>query len=266
MKKTIVWLVAIVFYSATLFAQEPNKAIYEQKSFTVSPTQVLPYRILYPENYDRNKKYPLILFLHGSGERGNDNEKQLTHGWKLFLTEENRKKYPAIIVFPQCPENSYWSAVKVDRTKQPVQFEWDYSLEPTWPLKAANDLVQQIIAEGSVNKRKVYITGLSMGGMGTFESVYRYPGVYAAAMPICGGAQVEAYDERVKKTAFRVLHGDADAVVSVKYSRDMVAKLQSLKARVEYIEYPGVNHNSWDNAFKEPTYMSWLMKHKGKRK
>jgi predicted peptidase len=125
-------------------------------------------------------------------------------------------------------------------------------------LVAANELVKKIANEEAVDKSRIYITGLSMGGMGTFESVYRYPDLYAAALPICGGADTEAYDKRVRKTAFWVFHGADDAVVDVKLSRDMVAKLKSLKAKHKYTEYPGVNHNSWDNAFADPEYLKWM--------
>ena len=237
--------------------------IYEKKEF-VHNGNTLPYRILYPANYDKNKKYPLLLVLHGAGERGNDNEKQLVHGSKLFITEENRKNFPAIVVFPQCPAESFWAAAKIDRTVQPFKIELDYSLPPNWPLAAANELVKKIIDEGAVDKSKVYITGLSMGGMGTFESVYRYPGLYAAALPICGGGDVNNYDKRVVKTAFWVFHGAADAIVNVKLSQEMVDKLKALKAEVKYSEYPGVNHNSWDNAFAEKDYLSWMLQHKKK--
>lgn len=239
-------------------AFNPELALYEQRVYPTVDGNILPYRILYPANYDRSKKYPLLLFLHGAGERGNDNEKQLTHGARLFLKEENRTGFPAIIIFPQCPEESFWAASKIDRSVQPVKFELDYSGPANWPLTAANELVLKLMKEEAVDPSRVYITGLSMGGMGTFESVYRYPNLYAAAMPICGGGDLKLYDKRVKKTAFRVFHGAADAVVDVKMSRDMVEKLKSLKTEVKYEEYPGVNHNSWDNAFAEPDYLGWL--------
>jgi predicted peptidase len=243
--------------------EDPALAIYQKKEFNHNGN-TLPYRILYPENYDRNKKYPLLLFLHGAGERGSDNEKQLTHGSKLFIAEENRKNFPAIIVLPQCPESSFWASTKIDRTVQPFKIEFDYTAEPNWPLVAANELVKQIVSEGSVDKSRVYITGLSMGGMGTFESVYRYPELYAAALPICGGGSVNLYDNRVTKTAFWVFHGAADAVVNVKLSQEMVERLKTIKAEVKYSEYPGVNHNSWDNAFAEKEYLSWMLLHKRK--
>ncbi len=242
---------------------DPALKAYERKEF-VHNGNVLPYRILYPENYDKSKKYPLLLFLHGAGERGNDNEKQLVHGSKLFLSEANRKAFPAIVVLPQCPEESFWASTSIDRSAQPYKINFDYSAEPQWPLVAANELVKKIISEGSVDKSKVYITGLSMGGMGTFESVYRYPELYAAALPICGGGDVARYDKRVNKTAFWIFHGADDAVVNVKLSRDMLARLKELKVENKYSEYPGVNHNSWDNAFAEPDYLSWMLAHKRK--
>ena len=237
--------------------------IYEKKEFVYNGN-VLPYRILYPVNYDKNKKYPLLLFLHGAGERGKDNEKQLIHGSKLFITEENRKNFPAIVVFPQCPQESFWAVMKTDQTKQPPLRSFDYTVEPNWPLAAANELVKKLSNEEGVDKKQILISGLSMGGMGTFESVYRYPGMYAAALPICGGGDVNRYDKRVAKTAFWVFHGAADAVVDVKLSQEMVEKLKSLKAEVKYTEYPGVNHNSWDNAFAERDYLSWMLSHKKK--
>jgi predicted esterase len=242
---------------------DPTFKPYQKKEFA-SAGNVLPYRILYPDNYDKSKKYPLILFLHGAGERGSDNEKQLTHGAKLFLTDENRKAFPAIILVPQCPEGSYWAAVNVDRSVQPFKINFDYSVPAQWPLVAANELVKKVASEEAVDKSRIYITGLSMGGMGTFESVYRYPDLYAAASPICGGGDTKLYDKRVNKTAFWIFHGADDAVVDVKLSRDMLAKLKSLKVENKYSEYPGVNHNSWDNAFADPGFLSWMFAHKRK--
>ncbi|HET9435159.1 MAG TPA: prolyl oligopeptidase family serine peptidase, partial [Chitinophagaceae bacterium] len=238
--------------------------IYEKKEFVFAEGKTLPYRILYPANYDKTKKYPLLLFLHGAGERGKDNEKQLMHGSKLFITEENRKKFPAIVVLPQCPEESFWAVTKIDRSVQPFKIEFDYTSEPNWPLAAANALVKKLSNEEGVDKSRIYISGLSMGGMGTFESVYRNPDLYAAALPICGGGDVKNYDKRVSKTAFWVFHGAADAVVNVKLSQEMVDKLKALKAEVRYSEYPGVNHNSWDNAFAEKDYLNWMLQHKKK--
>ena len=254
-------LIALVTVIST--AQELTS--FKKENYVSTTGLVLPYRILYPENYDKAKKYPLILFLHRAGERGNDNEKQLTHGSKLFTDPAKRKAYPAIVIFPQCPEEGYWSSVDVNRNTSPFTLQFDYARPITPALQAAIELVQKTIVNEGVDKSRVYITGLSMGGMGTFEAVYRYPDLFAAAVPICGGADVEAYDKRVSKIPFRVFHGAQDAVVDVKHSQAMVAKLKTLGAKVEYIEYPEVNHNSWDNAFAEPDFLSWIFSKKRKK-
>jgi predicted peptidase len=244
-------------------AADPELKAYRFDEFEYEGN-VLPYRILYPENYDKSRKYPLLLFLHGGGERGHDNEKQLVHGAKLFLTEKNRKAFPAIIVVPQCPADSYWARANVDRSVQPFAISFDYTASPQWPLVAANELVKRLGNEEAVDKTRIYITGLSMGAMGAFESVYRYPDLYAAALPICGGGDAGAYDERVKKTAFWIFHGADDSVVDVKLSREMLARLKALKVETRYSEYPGVNHNSWDNAFAEPDFLKWMLAHRRK--
>lgn len=259
------YIFLIGFLVAVFGATAQDLSLYQKKEYTHNNGKVLPYRILYPENYDKSKKYPLVLFLHGAGERGKDNEKQLVHGSKLFLRDDIRKNFPAIVVFPQCPDESFWGSVKVDRSKSPVVLEFNYDNAITWPLAAVQNLLKHLASGEAVEKKRIYITGLSMGGMGTFEMVYRFPKTFAAALPICGGGDVLRYDERVKKTSFWVFHGEVDDAVHVNESRAMVDKLRSLKADVVYTEYPGVNHNSWDNAFAEPTFISWTFSHKRKK-
>lgn len=256
-------LVGFLFVFSAAFAKDTS--LYKRAVYQFEPGKVLPYRILYPKNYDQSKKYPLIIFLHGSGERGNDNALQLVHGAKLFLKEENRKNFPAIVVFPQCPRESSWISIRRDTTKSPYALLFDYSTPPNWPLVAANELVKQLAKTEAVDTKRIYIGGLSMGGMGTFESVFRYPGMYAAALPICGGGDEALYDKRVNKTVFSIFHGASDPVVPVNLSTQMVAKLKALKVKVVYKEYPGVGHNSWDNAFAEPDFMSWMFQQKRKK-
>lgn len=259
----LVFILLFTCFIQSVFAQDLPS--FEKKTYTSSAGHVLPYRILYPKNYNTLKKYPLVLFLHGAGERGTNNESQLVHGSALFLDSVNREKYPAIVIFPQCTEQGYWSSVSVDRTTSPFTLKFDYTRPITPDLQAAIELVQQTINSGSVDKARIYIAGLSMGGMGTFEAVYRYPDVFAAAVPICGGADVNAYDKRVSKIPFRVFHGAKDVVVDVTNSRVIVEKLKTLNTKVEYIEYPDVNHNSWDNAFAEPDFLSWMFDQQRKR-
>lgn len=258
--RIFLFFISYVLFTSSLHAQDLSQ--YEKKTFVSSRGDTLPYRILYPLNYDPAKKYPLFLFLHGAGERGTNNEAQLMHGASLFLADSNRTRYPAIVVFPQCPQNSFWARANVNRTTTPFEISFDYSGAPSGPLNAAIELTRQLMQDGSVDKKRVYVTGLSMGGMGTFEAVFREPKLFAAAVPICGGGNTQAYNRKTARVPFRVFHGAADAVVNVKLSQEMVARLKELNAKVEYVEYPGVNHNSWDNAFAEPDFISWFYQRK----
>ena len=128
-------LIWFIFLAIPAFAQDLNQ--FEKRTYTSSKNLQLPYRILFPENYDPNKKYPLILFLHGGCERGNDNEKKQPHRAKIFLTDDNRKNFQAIVVFPQCPSENYWGNVKIDRSTNPLTLNFDYSKPETTALHAA---------------------------------------------------------------------------------------------------------------------------------
>lgn len=250
-------LLLIVCFAATSSRAQNNEA-FKKETYVSSTGLTLPYRILFPDDYNPKKKYPLVVFLHGAGERGDNNETQLVHGSKLFTDPANRKAYPAIVVFPQCPADGYWSSVLVNRNTLPLTLEFDYTKPMTPALQAAVELVQKLISTEGVDKKRIYVAGLSMGGMGTFEAVYRFPKLFAAAVPICGGADVKAYDKRIAKIPFRVFHGAKDDVVDPQNSRVIVEKLKALNAAVEYIEYPEANHNSWDSAFAEPDFLSWM--------
>jgi predicted peptidase len=255
MKKVFLSLLAVICVAITTLAQD--KSLYKKELFIVN-SDTLPYRILLPLNYDATKKYPLICVLHGAGERGNDNEAQLVHGAGLFLKDSIRQNYPAIVVFPQCPSKSFWANTifKQDSTgKRSVEFQAEG--DPTIAMDLAQQLLKKIINEYPVNKKQVYVGGLSMGGMGTFEIVRRNPKLFAAAFPICGGA-APSTASKLTKVKWWVFHGDADAVVPFAFSQTMVDALQKAGADVKFSLYPGVNHNSWDNAFAEPTLLSWL--------
>jgi predicted peptidase len=222
----------------------------------------MPYRILLPASYEKKKKYPLVLFLHGGGERGTDNSSQLAHGAALFVSEENRRKFPCIAVFPQCPKESYWSSAKIDRSTRPVTFEYNYENKITIGLEAALEVLNHCLKTEQVDTRRVYIVGLSMGGMGTLETLHRKVNQFAAAVAICGGGDTLRFTPAIKNFPIRIYHGSDDDVVSVQHSRGMSKKLKSLGAQVSYIEYPGVMHNSWDLVFKENDLLSWLFSQK----
>ena len=155
----------------------------------VQGVDTLPYRLLLPEQYDAPKTYPVVFFLHGAGERGRDNEKQLVHGGKLFLIDSIRKNHPAIVVFPQCGAADYWSNVlRLHDDKGNRTFNFLAEGEATRSMEMLQHLVQFVMEEYPINKQQVYVGGLSMGGMATFELVRRMNGIFAAAFPICGGA------------------------------------------------------------------------------
>ncbi len=229
-----------------------------QKKWLIENSDTLPYRLLLPQNFDAKKEYPLILFLHGAGERGRDNEVQLVHGAKLFLLEEVRKNFPAIVIFPQCSENSYWSNVLHVRDSNGVRtFQFQKEGDPTKAMAQVQSLLKKMSSEFQIDKDRIYVGGLSMGGMGTFEIVRRNPKMFAAAFPICGGGNT-ASTKKMRKTAWWVFHGAKDNVVPPGLSEQMVTALKKRNASVKFTLYPDANHNSWDAAFAEKELMPWL--------
>lgn len=229
-----------------------------QKKWLVQGPDTLPYRILLPHNFDASKKYPLILFLHGAGERGRDNEAQLVHGSKLFLNDTTRKAFPAIVVAPQCMPDSYWSNVQITRDSTGARtFNFQEGGAPTRAMAMVENLLEELQRQYKLKEDQLYVMGLSMGGMGTFELVRRHPDLFAAAIPICGGA-APASAHALTNTKWWVFHGDADNVVPVQLSQAMVDALKAQAASVKFTVYPGVGHNSWDAAFAEPELLPWL--------
>lgn len=254
--KQLLLLILGLFLSHLSFSQD--RSLYEKHLF-VNGNDTMPYRLLLPENYDSSKEYPLIVFLHGSGERGSDNEKQLVHGSTLFLRDSIRKKYPAIVVFPQCSDSSYWSNVKFvyDSTNKRVGFNFSINEQPTVAMQLLLGLIEQLQHNYQLNEKQFYVGGLSMGGMGTFELVARKPKLFAAAFPICGGG-----DPVTAKTLIKVnwwiFHGLKDDVVLPEFSKTMAAAIQNNGGDAKLTLYPNANHNSWDAAFAEKELLSWL--------
>lgn len=255
MKRTIV----LLLLCTGLMAAAQDKSLFA-KNWFIQNGDTLPFRVLLPNGYDAAKKYPVIFFLHGRGESGNDNEKQLIHGANLFLNDSVRNAFPAIVIFPQCSDKSYWSNVHTiaqgnQNGKRAFYFVPDGP--PSTDMQLLLGLVDHVLAHYGVNKQQVYAMGLSMGGMGTFELVRRKPKTFAAAVPICGGAH-EATARDIRKTAWWIFHGAKDDVVLPKYSEVMAAALKKQKANVRFTLYPNANHNSWDSAFAEKDLLPWL--------
>ncbi|MCP9749709.1 prolyl oligopeptidase family serine peptidase [Ferruginibacter sp. HRS2-29] len=245
------------------FVLQAQDSLFQKKMF-IGNGDTLPYRILLPKNYDPGKRYPMVIFLHGSGERGNDNEAQLVHGSKLFLADSNRTKFPAIVVFPQCPDNSFWSNVQLPVSEDtPRVFKFLEAGAPTVSMALLEYLMRDLINVYPVQRNKIYVGGLSMGGMGTLELLRRNPKFFAAAFSICGGANPKTA-RKIKNIPLWLFHGAKDDVVPPKYSLDMAEALLKLNAEVKMTVYPEANHNSWDATFAEPELLPWLFSHKKK--
>lgn len=263
MKKNIAFLLLMITFVMSTTAQ--NKTLYSKHWF-IQNGDTLPFRVLLPKDHDASKTYPVIFFLHGRGESGRDNEKQLTHGAALFLKDSIRHAFPAIVIFPQCAADSYWSNVTMvtegtQNSKRAFHFVQDGP--PSEAMQLLLGLVDHVLLNYNVKKDQVYAMGLSMGGMGTFELVRRKPKTFAAAVPICGGAH-PATAKQLKKTAWWVFHGGKDDVVLPVHSEKMVEALKKSKAEVKYTLYPSANHNSWDPAFAEKDLLPWLFSHQRK--
>lgn len=252
------YIILVFVFAISLLTKAQNEPFLKNEFIYKGDT--LHYRVLFPVNYDRAKSYPLVLFLHGSGERGNDNEKQLVHGAALFLDSLNRVNYPAIVLFPQCPNEDSW--VKIEQ-KEPGIFNFVKTKAATQSLGLAYEMIKYYKKNEAVDAKRIYVSGLSLGGMGTYDLICRYSNTFAAAVPICGGVNLERL-KSVRRLPIRIFHGTMDSAVSVEYSRDAYIELKANGSQaVEFKEYPGVGHDSWTNAFAEPDFLSWMFsKHK----
>lgn len=195
------------------------------------------YYVFLPENYDANKKYPLVLFLHGAGERGDGSKKKLPLVCVNALPKyaEEGEEYPFILLCPQCPENIVWNNIVLT-------------------LKA---LVDKIAAQYSADPDRIVCTGLSMGGFGTWEMGVTYPDFFAAIAPVCGGG-FSWRAALLKDMPVWAFHGDADNVVPISYSETMVEAIKKSGGNVKFTVFPGVNHNSWDSAYQTTDVVKWL--------
>ncbi|MEG2405245.1 MAG: alpha/beta hydrolase-fold protein [Oscillospiraceae bacterium] len=214
----------------------------------------LPYNIYVPQGYDESKEYPLVLFMHGSGERGTDNVKQATKNsiMQTLLSEENLQKYPCIVIAPQCPEDKRWSVMI--GAEQPA---FDKAREEPL-IEAVNELVSTVAQSYSVDENRMYATGISMGAGGLYSLLMHNPDTFAAAVITCGYAPVNGA-EILKDLPMKIYHGDADSITPVDYSRDFVNALEAAGAdKYEYIEYPNENHTVWELAFREADLYPWL--------
>jgi predicted peptidase len=233
---------------------------FQDRAITINATEY-HFRVFTPKGWSKKRKSPVILFLHGAGERGDDNLAQTKVGIGPAILRQ-QESLPFIVVLPQCPRNRWWT-------------------EPDMQAQALKPL-DQTIKEFNGDPKRTYLTGLSMGGYGAWIMAASNPSMFAALAVVCGGvrpppgvnvpqpsdglaASADPYGAvaaKVGKTPVWVFHGGADPVVPVTESRKMVEALKAAGGNVRYNEYEGVGHNSWDKAYAETEIFPWMLAHK----
>ncbi|WP_339277867.1 prolyl oligopeptidase family serine peptidase [Paenibacillus sp. FSL W8-0426] len=183
-----------------------------------------------------DRTWPVILFLHGSGERGDDVEKVKEHGLPAIVSKDD--DFPFIVISPQCPEDDFWAMQK----------------------EVVMAVLEHVLANTPADPKRVYLTGLSMGGYGAWGLPADYPGVFAAVAPVCGGIS-PSKAERLKDTPIWAFHGAKDDVVPLSESENIVDALKALNADVRLTVYPEGNHNAWDETYANPELYEWFLKH-----
>ena len=226
---------------------------FRKEMYVAEDGYTMPYRLYIPEDYDCGEQYPLVFFLHGAGERGEDNEKQLAIGIRHMFWEGS-PAYKSIIVAPQCPCDLRW-----------VDIDWDYGVfnrkmvKETRELKTAMAILKEVMEFCNVDADRVYVTGISMGGYGTFDALARHGSWFAAGVPVCGGCDPETDAKANCRIPLWMFHGSADTVVPPVGSRLMYAKIRSMGGdKVRYTEYSGMNHGIWDNAYSDREMVLWM--------
>jgi predicted peptidase len=205
------------------------------EEFSVKLEKNLKFLLYLPDGYESNadQKWPLLLFLHGAGERGDNLAKVKIHGPPKQAAAG--RKFPFILVSPQCPSGQWW--------------------EPDVLMALIEDLEKS----HRIDTNRIYATGLSMGGYGTWALAMRYPDKFAAIAPICGGG-IPYRTRFITNLPIWTFHGDADNAVHISQTRALVDELKKRGSNVKFTIYPGVGHNSWDPAYNEPEFYIWLLK------
>jgi predicted peptidase len=254
--KRIAVITGMLFITLQTAAQDLS--LYRKYYFSDGERE-LPYRVLSPVTPART--FPLVIFLHGAIEKGNDNEAQLAIGARFFLRDSIRKNYPAFIVFPQCPADDAWAYFenRVDFTTG-FAADWNFPFRKTATAVTSTlmKLIDFLSSKDSVDKKRIYIAGLSQGGMGVLDIIARDPERFAAALSICGAGDPATTRLFAGKVALWLFHGDQDKVVPPDFSRQFYKRLKRANSNVRYSEYKDVEHNSWSKAFTEPDLMKWL--------
>lgn len=240
-------------YIKNPLAQWEQKFVSYQFKVSKLGGHILPYRYYIPDALKSNEKLPLVIFMHGAGERGFDNRKQFFR----FNPEMFWQKYRCIVLAPQCDlsdkggKTGAWVDTPYgDRSHHMKE-------EPTWELDMVIKLIRQKLKNNNVDPKRIYLTGLSMGGFATWELLERNAIPIAAAIPISGGGDTSQI-KRIRPIPIWAFHGDADKIVPVECSRDMVQVLRQRGMQVKYDEYPGVGHDAWSITYQRKEVWDWL--------
>jgi predicted peptidase len=250
MKCLLLFASLFIFFSMDQVIAQSERFSFNK--FISDKGDTLNYRFLFPDNSPL-RKYPLVIFLHGSGERGNDNESQLKWGALNFATDHVMSAHPSFVIAPQCPKNMVWANFKDKKH--------DMRLLPTpsKPMELVMLLIQDLLKKYPIDTNRIYITGLSLGGFGTFDAIQRHPHVFAAAVPVCGGGDTSRAAS-ISHIPIWLFHGSEDPTVDPKFSTDMVSALTKAGGNPGLTLYPGVGHFSWVEAYSDPLMMEWLFK------
>ena len=227
-------LVTVLFLFG--FNQLKSQEIHKNFQTEIKENVSLNYILDLPK--DTSKPFPLILFLHGSGERGEDLEKVKAHS---PFTYKNLMKEKVAILAPQCPVGSYWNT------------------------KAVYELLQNIIKNYNVDKSRIYLTGLSMGGWGSWKLADEHPETFAAVAPVCAPMNRPTLDRACQQLAEKpiwIFHGALDDIVPLENSTTMYQKLKTCDTKVNYTIFENDNHNSWDSTYSDPKFYDWLFAQK----
>lgn len=215
-----------------------------------SQGRTMPYRLYVPKNYDRQQKYPLILYLHGGGGVGDDNRKQIEGGnayiVDLLVSRSTQANNPSILVVPQAP-NEGWIGSDL--------------ITPTRYLSLVLDLIKDLETSYSIDVNQRYVLGQSMGGFGTFAILTMSPHMFAAAVPVCGGGD-ESKAAQIAHVPIWAFHGELDQAVKVERSRNMIAALTKAGGKPKYTEYKGEGHTIWTKVVMEPEWLPWMFSQK----
>ena len=241
--------------SITIVSCEQNEIIPKYAEFNFNESR-LNYRILYPKNFDKKKSYPLTLFLHGIGERGDDNKLQLTYVDKVFLNPENYHNYKSVVIFPQAPLDDNWSSRILNDNE--IRQVFPENEKPTKSLDLVIKLMDSLVKEDFIDNKRVYLSGLSNGAMGSFELLKNRPNMFASAVLICGGGNPAWAIDFAKTTPVWVAHGSDDDVVFPELSINMVKAIIKYGGSPKFTLYENVNHESWFNVFDNPNYLKWM--------